>query len=95
VEVLVGASLLLGVLARGGSLVASGLLAAFVMALVFNLARGLDIACGCFSTASSEGAGTSLYLLRDLALLAMGIHVFLLDQGMASVSRLIGKGRDR
>jgi uncharacterized membrane protein YphA (DoxX/SURF4 family) len=95
VEVLVGASLLLGVLLRGGSLMASGLLAVFVIALIFNLARGLDIACGCFSTGSNEGAGTSIYLLRDLTLLAMGIHVFLLDQGLASFSRLAGRGRER
>jgi hypothetical protein len=67
----------------------------FATALLFNLARGLDIACGCFDTAGGEGAATWLYILRDLALLALGVHVFLFDQGVASVSRLIKKERDR
>ncbi len=95
VEVMVGASLLLGFLAGGGSLMASGLLAVFAIALLFNLARGLDIACGCFSTAETEGAATSLYVLRDLALLAMGLHVFFLDRGVASLDRLLKKRRNR
>lgn len=91
VELLVGISLLLGIWIDGASLVASGLLAIFAGALGISLARGLDIACGCFSTQSSSDSITWLHLFRDVALMGMGIHVVLLDQGLASVGRWVRK----
>jgi len=91
VELMVGASLLLGIWTQGGALLASGLLGIFACALIINLMRGLDTACGCFSTSTSAEPITWLYLVRDLTLLVMGIHVFLFDQGVASVERLFRK----
>lgn len=91
IEVVVGVSLLLGLWAQGGSLVAAGLLAVFGAALGLNLARGLDIDCGCFSTASAGSGNTLWYLARDLSLLAMALQVLLYDRGVGSVSRLLGR----
>jgi uncharacterized membrane protein YphA (DoxX/SURF4 family) len=53
VEVITGGSLLLGFWVQGGGLIVFGLLWMFACALGINLARGLDIACGCFSTSTS------------------------------------------
>ncbi len=94
VEIMVGGSLLLGIWTMGSSLVASVLLGIFACALTINLARGLDIACGCFSTAADAGTINLLYLLRDLSLLGMAIHVFFFDQALVSVSRFI-RGKDK
>ncbi len=88
-ELLTGGSLLLGFWTPGGALSASGLLGIFAIALGINLARGVDIACGCFSTSTSAEPITWLYLARDLALLGMGAHIFLFDRGIASLVRAI------
>jgi hypothetical protein len=43
------------------------LLVVFLGAMIFNLARGLDVYCGCFTT-SAEGAGNApmvWYVFRD------------------------------
>ena len=89
VEVVIGVSLLVGICTQGGALLGSGLLGIFACALAINLARGLDIACGCFSTSTSAEPITWLYLVRDLALMGMGVHILLLDQGIASLVRTI------
>ena len=53
------------------------LMVVFLAALVFNLARGLDINCGCFSTGSEAPAmSAGWYLLRDVGFLAVGIFLF-------------------
>jgi hypothetical protein len=58
-------------------LTANGLLIVFLAALVFNLARGLDINCGCFSTGSEAPAmSAGWYLLRDVGFLAVGVFLF-------------------
>jgi len=57
--------------------------------LVISLIRGLDIVCGCFSTSASAEHITWLYVVRDLILLGMGVHIFLFDRGHASLTRLI------
>jgi putative oxidoreductase len=89
VEVIIGTALLAGIMIPGGALVVSGMLALFAVALGISLIRGLDIACGCFSTSATAAPITWLYVVRDLALLGMGIHILLFDQGYASLTRLI------
>ena len=87
-EVIVGGSLLLGIGTAGGALIATALFGIFAGALTINLIRGLDIACGCFSTAASGGSINWFYLLRDLSLLLMSLQVLLFDQALFSVTRL-------
>jgi uncharacterized membrane protein YphA (DoxX/SURF4 family) len=87
-EVIVGGSLLLGIGAAGGALIATALFSIFAGALTINLIRGLDIACGCFSTAASGGSISGFYLLRDLSLLLMSLQVLFFDKALFSVTRL-------
>jgi uncharacterized membrane protein YphA (DoxX/SURF4 family) len=87
-EVIVGGSLLLGIGTGGGALIATALFSIFACALTINLIRGLDIACGCFSTAANGGSINWFYLLRDLGLLLMSLQVLLFDQALFSVTRL-------
>ena len=87
-EVIVGGSLLLGIGTAGGALIATALFSIFAGALTINLIRGLDIACGCFSTAASGGSISGFYLFRDLSLLLMSIQILFFDRTLLSVTRL-------
>ena len=87
-EVVVGGSLLLGIGTAGGALIATALFSIFAGALTINLIRGLDIACGCFSTAANGGSISGFYLLRDFSLLLMSIQILFFDRTLLSVTRL-------
>lgn len=76
-ELFLGLCLLTGIWLPGAVLAANGLLIAFLVALGFNLARGIDINCGCFSTGSEAPAmSAGWYLLRDMGFFAVGIFLF-------------------
>jgi uncharacterized membrane protein YphA (DoxX/SURF4 family) len=75
-ELLLGICLIAGVWLPGATMIANALLIAFTGALLFNLARGLDIDCGCFSTSSAAGVSNAWYILRDILFLAIGGIVF-------------------
>lgn len=85
-EVVAGVSLVLGFWARGSILVLTGLLVVFLGALGFNLARGLDVACGCFST-RSKGPTGALTLLRDSLFLLVALYLFWLHHVRGVESR--------
>jgi len=76
-ELLLGLCLLAGIWLPGAVLTVNGLLLVFLAALVFNLARGLDVNCGCFSTGSDAPVmSTAWYLSRDVGFLAVGVFLF-------------------
>ena len=76
-ELFLGLCLLAGIWLPGAVLTVNGLMVVFLAALVFNLARGLDINCGCFSTGSEAPAmSAGWYLLRDAGFLAVGIFLY-------------------
>lgn len=51
----------------------SGLLAVFIGALTFNLIRGLDIHCGCFSTEAATGPADLWTVARDAGFLVASV----------------------
>jgi hypothetical protein len=63
-ELLLGLFLILDLWLGGAVLVANVLFIVFLAAIALNIARGLDIECGCFS---SDGSPVSMfyYLGRD------------------------------
>ena len=50
-------------------------LTVFIGALVFNLMRGLDVHCGCFSTAADAGTAGLWTVVRDLVFLAVSAYL--------------------
>jgi uncharacterized membrane protein YphA (DoxX/SURF4 family) len=78
IELLVGLSLILGVWLPGAVLICNLLLMVFFSTLVFNIARGLDIDCGCFtlSVGTSSGGHMLWYLFRDGFFLFVGLFLF-------------------
>ena len=88
VEVLCGVSLVTNRLIRGSALIFVGLMLIFLLATAFNMARGLDVNCGCFSVAANEASGSQVVnLLRNVLLLILGIFV-LRRAGAADSPRL-------
>jgi len=80
-ELFCGMALILGMRVDGAALIIGGLLAVFIVAVSINLIRGVDIACGCF-TSAPEGrkAGVSL-LVQDTVLFLMALHLLLRGPG--------------
>jgi cobalt-zinc-cadmium efflux system protein len=76
VELLLGCLLVFGLWLPGAVSLANLLLVTFFGALVFNVARGLDVHCGCFSTSTQGDPATAWYLLRDAVFLLMGGYLF-------------------
>ena len=72
VEIAAAVALLLNLWARAAALLLAALLAAFTVGLASALARGIDLACGCFG---GNDAATWWTVLRDLALLAFALGV--------------------
>lgn len=75
VELLTGLALLTGVYIKGAALLQVAMLGLFFIAISLALARGLDISCGCFGTASASKIGWT-HLLEDLAMLAGTIIIY-------------------
>jgi uncharacterized membrane protein YphA (DoxX/SURF4 family) len=80
VEMVTGLSLLFNVWARASAWVLAALLAAFTAGLTSALARGIDLACGCFG---GNAPATRWTVLRDVALLALAVFVALTGRGRA------------
>ncbi len=72
VEIAAGLALVLNVWARASALVLSALLAVFTVGLASALARGIDLACGCFGDSAQATWWT---VLRDVGLLAFALGV--------------------
>ncbi|MCW7755033.1 DoxX family membrane protein [Desulfobotulus sp. H1] len=51
------------------------LLISFVAGLLFNMYRGLDISCGCFSTDPEATGDAFFYLLRDASFLLLSFYL--------------------
>jgi uncharacterized membrane protein YphA (DoxX/SURF4 family) len=78
-ELLSGILLVLGLWKEGSILILSGLMVVFIGALGINLARGLDVHCGCFITQSTDPI-TILTLFRDSLFLLLAFYLFYLYQ---------------
>jgi cobalt-zinc-cadmium efflux system protein len=76
VELVLGSLLVLGLWFPGTVVLANLLLLAFFGSLLFNLARGLDIHCGCFSTSTQGNPLTTWYIVRDAVFLLLGGYLF-------------------
>ncbi len=71
IELVAALALILGIRARAGAVVVTGLLAAFTVAIIVALLRGLDIECGCFGTSDGSRVGL-VKIAQNLGLLALG-----------------------
>lgn len=75
-ELLLGVLLIFGWWLRPAVILSNVLLVSFFGSLVYNLARGLDIHCGCFSTSTKGDPAQLWYVIRDSGFLMMGAYLF-------------------
>ncbi|MBU1003293.1 MAG: DoxX family membrane protein [Proteobacteria bacterium] len=75
VEVVCGMALVTNCLVRGAAFILSVLLLIFLGALWFNISRGLDVGCGCFSVDPQAKGNLLHYAVRDTILFAVGLVV--------------------
>lgn len=75
-ELILGTLLLFGIWLPGTIVLTDLLLVTFSAVLVFNLARGLNVDCGCFSTTPTENPATYWYVFRDAVFLLLGGYLF-------------------
>ncbi|MEW6078181.1 MAG: cation diffusion facilitator family transporter [Thermodesulfobacteriota bacterium] len=73
VELLIGLCLVAGFWLPGAVGISTGLMTIFIAALAFNLARGLNIHCGCFSTEATEGPADLWTIARDVSFLIVSL----------------------
>lgn len=92
-EIILGLYLLAGLFTKSSAWATNGLMLLFIVALAQGAARGLEIDCGCFGAVAGNEAG-SLWLdaLRDVGLLALGLHIALTPTGRLSVDDLLRRG---
>jgi len=77
-ELVLGLFLIVGLWLPNATFLCILLLLPFLGALLFNVARGLNIYCGCFSTNTEVVSGASMvwYLLRDGVFLLLALYLF-------------------
>ncbi|MBI5568499.1 MAG: DoxX family membrane protein [Desulfomonile tiedjei] len=95
VEIGAGAFLILGIQTKPSALLTTGMLAVFLVAIARAYATGLDIDCGCFSSAAASHGRVDIYhLVRDSLILLVSLFVLLADRGDFCISGLFSlRGR--
>jgi len=86
VELLAGALLVLGLRIRGASLVIVGCLGAFIGAMAWAWAKGIDIECGCFGKGTKVGLRA---VSEDVGMLALALEVYAFDRGRFALDRVV------
>ncbi len=77
VELLSGFCLISGVLKRPALILINAMLVCFIMIISFNLIRGHQFDCGCFSFGDTNDAASAAGLLvRDVFFLAGGVYLW-------------------
>jgi len=91
IELMCGMALILGLFVESASLLIGFLLGIFIVALSSAVIRGLDISCGCFSTASSSEKVVWDTIIRDLIMLMLVVQVYYGYGGFGSLGRFLEK----
>jgi uncharacterized membrane protein YphA (DoxX/SURF4 family) len=75
-ELIMGICLITGWLTPGTIIVTNILLFTFTMVLFYNIHRGLDISCGCFSTSPEKTPANMLTIARDSGFLLLSFYLY-------------------
>lgn len=76
-EFVCGAMLVCNVMLETATTILIAMLLVFIAALSANLYRGIDVACGCFSTDATQSSGMLETIVRDIVLLTAAGLTFL------------------
>lgn len=87
-----GVFLILGIQTKPSALLTTAMLAVFLGAMIYAYSIGLDIDCGCFSSAANSSGKIGTYQLgRDTLLLLVSLFILVKDRGDLSLSNVFNK----
>ncbi len=92
VEIVVGVTLVVGLLTRGSAVVSGILLVAFIIGIASVWARGINIDCGCFGGGGADPDAASAYpweIARDAALLLASAYLVWLRSTRLALDSLL------
>jgi uncharacterized membrane protein YphA (DoxX/SURF4 family) len=75
IELVCGLCLISNRWTRGSALIAALLLVVFISAVGYNIHRGVDISCGCFTLDEKAPGNMWFYMARDAVFLVIAIGV--------------------
>ncbi len=76
-ELVCGACLIINRWTRGAALIVAGLLLVFMAALGYNIYRGIDVHCGCFTLTEKATGNMWFSMIRDIIFFAMAVGMVL------------------
>ncbi len=79
-EFVAGFSLMLGFFPRAGASLINVMLIIFITAIGFNLLRGHEFDCGCFSNSADVHQSPRYLLLRDILYFSIGLMILLFQK---------------
>ncbi len=80
-ELSAGLLLVIGYRVKGSSLVISVLLVFFAALLTITAIRGINVACGCFTTSTAIKSNLVLRIIEDIGMLFLGLHILSFYKG--------------
>lgn len=87
-EFIAGITVIIGFWTRSSSFILNGLLAIFIIAISFNMIRGLEVSCGCFDVISGSKIGADL-LIRDILLFICGTLIILEKKPKLALDKIL------
>jgi uncharacterized membrane protein YphA (DoxX/SURF4 family) len=76
-ELVAGLFLIIGYRVKSSSLIINILLVFFIVVLAITAFRGINVACGCFSTSTAVKSNLVLRIIEDIGMLLLGLHILL------------------
>ena len=92
VEIVIGATLVLGLLTRGAAVGSCLLFIAFIIGIASVWARGISIDCGCFGGGGFDPNAASSYpweIARDVGLLLLSVSLVVIGRTRLALDNLI------
>jgi putative oxidoreductase len=86
-ELICGILLITGIKSKSATAALGMMLTIFSVAIFSSLLRNIPIGCGCFSSVEETMSWTTL--LRDLAWLAMSVHIYFFDSALQLDKRFL------
>jgi putative oxidoreductase len=80
IEFIAGILLIVGYKFRGADLIIGGMLIAYITMLAITAHRGINISCGCFSTASEVKSNLILRIIEDFGMLLIALHILIFNK---------------
>jgi uncharacterized membrane protein YphA (DoxX/SURF4 family) len=76
-ELVIAVALVVGLGARGAAIAAAAMLVSFTIGMIQAMARGIDLDCGCFGTATKTEVGWGS-IARNVALIGLAVVIAIL-----------------